>query len=77
MPDYGFTRDNEPSLGAHVNPTTNEIESEFREQVRNLLDLSHLTRDEQLFDELRRLKRQDEKLKTLAARELRITEAGQ
>jgi len=48
--------DYESAGGSHVNPTTLELESAFREQVRDLLDLSHLTRDDQLFDELRRLK---------------------
>lgn len=44
------------TFGRNVNPDTDKKESEFREQVRNILDLSHLSRDAQIYDELERLK---------------------
>lgn len=42
-----------------VNPDTHYQESRFRETVREILDLDPFTRDQKIFDELRRLKQLD------------------
>lgn len=61
----------------NVTPEGND-EKRFREEVRNILDLSHMTRDEGIFAELRRLKAQDTKLAQLEQQmdmQLRVTGA--
>jgi len=46
-------------LNKRYTPDMN-LEQTFRGQVRDILDLDIFTRDEQIFEELRRLKRQQE-----------------
>jgi len=58
-PECGYTPDDDDE---HPNPNTRytpdgNIEPEFREQVREALDLDWGTRDQQILDEIRRLKR--------------------
>lgn len=40
----------------NINPDTDMPEEKFREKVREALDLDWSTRDERIFEELRRLK---------------------
>ena len=49
-----------------INPDTGEQESEFRGQVRDVLNLSWDTRDEAILAELRRLKKSDEIMRSVA-----------
>ena len=72
-----MTADPMDTLGSYLDPDTEEQESAFREEVRNILDLSHLSRNDTIYAELRRLKSQDRKLQVLSdkmAAELRMTE---
>ena len=50
---------NDKTLGFDVDPDTNGREDEFRAEVRNILDLGHLTRNAQIYEELRKLKALD------------------
>lgn len=48
-------RVHEAAWRGNVTPDGND-EGPFREEVRNILDMSHMSRNDQIFDELRRLK---------------------
>lgn len=43
------------------------VESWFRQQVRDILDLDPFTRDQKILDELRRLKRLEARVKAMDA----------
>lgn len=45
------------------NPDNEQIESAFRGKVRDALGLDPFARDQKIFDELRRLKNQDDALR--------------
>lgn len=46
-----------------IHPDTQDVETKFREQIRDILDLDPFVRDQAIFDELRRLKKQVAALK--------------
>jgi len=66
--------DNDNTLGFTVNPDTDEPEDDFRAEVRNILDLSHLSRDAQILEELRKLKDKSARNMVAAEQVFRATE---
>ena len=50
---------NELARGRALNPDTDELEDPFRERVRNALDLSHFTRDDQIIARIEQLVRDE------------------